>query len=282
MSAKLAYFQFQHLQNPFGILFQPKALEQLVIAALEGKKYTEDEPFFHNEHWHSFEAHSSLSHPNKEELLRLLNQKLQNTANFLEAATHVFITLGTAWAYRFKETQTWVANCHKVPQQQFDKVLLSVETIAASLRRIRAAIQARNPKTQLVFTVSPVRHLKDGFVENQRSKAHLLAAVHEVISDQNGFYFPAYEIVMDELRDYRFYAEDMVHPNSVAIDYIWKKFAKVWVDAKAAGIMKEVDAIRKGQQHRPFNATSAQHQEFRAQLEERIDQLQAQYAHMRF
>jgi lysophospholipase L1-like esterase len=286
MGSKLDYFKFQYLQNPFGILFQPLAIESLISNAINEKEFNEDDVFFQNEQWHSFEAHSKLSNSNKAELVNTLNSQLQLTAKQLKSASHIVITLGTAWVYRYIETDAIVANCHKVPQKKFLKELLSVDEIVQSLEAIISLIRNVNPTVTVVFTVSPVRHLKDGFVENTQSKAHLISAIHSVLSPRaqsRGLcYFPSYEFMMDELRDYRFYAEDMIHPSQTAINYIWEKFKDVWISNDASNIMDEVDAIQKGLQHKPFNPNSEAHKLFLQKLSIRIDKLQLVFPHISF
>ena len=244
------YYKFQSNQNPFGILFHPKAIETVIENAINLKKYTEEDIFFLHERWHCFDAHSSLSDPNKETLLSNLNTAITSLHKQLHDATHICITLGTSWAYRFIVSDALVANCHKVPQKQFLKELLSVEVITESLQKTLALIQSMNSKASILFTVSPVRHLKDGFVENQQSKAHLVAAVHHVTNSRNGVhYFPSYEILLDELRDYRFYAEDMIHPNQTAINYIWERLSEAWISEDAKKTMKTVATIQRGLNH---------------------------------
>lgn len=280
---KLSYFKFQNLQNPFGILFHPKAIETLVLNAVNGKKYTEEDVFFQNEQWHCFDAHSKLSDSTKSDLLNELNEKIILTNKQLHESTHIIITLGTAWVYRFIETESMVANCHKIPQKQFLKELLSVDAIVKSLEAVVNVIKSVNPKSSIIFTVSPVRHIKDGFVENTQSKAHLVAAIHQLLSIQSQlYYFPSYEIMMDELRDYRFYGEDMIHPNATAISYIWERFKDVWISIDAFKTMEEVDTIQKGRLHKPFNSNSEAHQEFLKKLEFKKEQLQLQYKHISF
>lgn len=222
---KLSYYKFQTQQNPFGILFHPKAIETFIAKVINEEMYTENDVFFHNERWHCFDAHSVVSSTSKEELLNTLNTNINSTYQHLKNTSHIIITLGTAWIYREIATDTLVANCHKIPQKKFLKELLTVEEVSESLEAINSLIKSINPETTIIYTVSPVRHIKDGFIENQRSKAHLLSAIHQVVESRNNtHYFPSYEIMMDELRDYRFYAEDMIHPNQTAIDYIWEKF----------------------------------------------------------
>ncbi|HSQ46016.1 MAG TPA: GSCFA domain-containing protein, partial [Lutibacter sp.] len=208
ISKKLAYYKFDVDSNPFGILFNPKAIETLILNSLNEKIYTEKDVFLLNERWHCFDAHSDLSATDKNELLNNLNSAVKSTNKRLKEATHIIITLGTSWTYLFTETNAIVGNCHKVPQKKFAKELLSVDEISDSLKNICLQISAVNPKATVVFTVSPVRHIKDGFVENSLSKAHLISAIHKNLGEVNGNYFPSYEIMMDDLRDYRFYNSD--------------------------------------------------------------------------
>jgi hypothetical protein len=188
--------------------------------------------------------------------------------------------------YRNLESNSIVANCHKVPQKQFGKEILSVETVENSIKNTIALIQKVNTKANIIFTVSPVRHIKDGFVENQVSKSNLIAAIYRLLQtehcQQNTRYFPSYEIMMDELRDYRFYAEDMVHPNQVAIGYIWEQFSETSISEESHSIMKEVETIQKGLQHRPFNPNSESHLKFEQKLAEKITKLVSQYSFMKF
>ena len=282
IGAKLDYFQFQQLQNPFGILFHPLAIENLVQRATAGENYQQEEIFEQDGIWRCFDAHSDLRSDNPEALLNLLNQKLKETKESLETASHIIITLGTAWVYEYNSSGKMVANCHKVPQKQFTKKLLSVAEIELSLKHIIRLIQSVNPKAQIICTISPVRHIKDGFVENQRSKAHLITALNQIINGHNVSYFPSYEIMMDELRDYRFYGTDMVHPNQLAIDYIWEKFKSVWIASNSYPVMDEVDAVQKGLLHRPFNPDSEAHQKFKTSLRAKITYLQERYPFMKF
>ena len=286
IGGKFAYHKMQAVTNPFGILFHPKAITQLVKNAVLEQEYTEQDIFKQNERWHSFNAHSVLSTPLKQELLQNLNAAVKETKSILDTATHVVITLGTAWVYKHLELNKVVANCHKVPQKAFKKQLLTVTEIEASLQKLISLVKSVNANAKFIFTVSPVRHIKDGFVENQRSKSHLLTAVHNTIELEenrgNAFYFPSYEIMMDELRDYRFYKEDMVHPSKLAVDYIWEKFTSVWLTKKALEITKKVGAVQRGLEHRPFNSQSEEHQKFLKNIQEKITYLQKEYPFISF
>ena len=282
IGAKLDYYKFQGLQNPFGIFFHPLAIENLLFKAVEQEVYGKQDVFDLNERFHCFDSHSSLSAISKEELITNLNKSLGDTYTRLKKASHIIITLGTAWVYRSLEDGKVVANCHKVPQTNFNKELLSIEAIVQSLKNMLTMVATINTDVQFIFTVSPVRHLKDGFVENQLSKAHLISAVHKILNIENVSYFPSYEIMMDELRDYRFYAKDMVHPNEMAIDYIWEKFRNTWISDNAIEVMDKVDEVQSGLQHRPFNPSSEQHQKFLKSIQEKIAYIKKNYPFMDF
>jgi lysophospholipase L1-like esterase len=271
---KLSYYKFQSTQNPLGILFHPKAIESLILNAINSKEYTEENLFELNERWHCFDAHSQLSTDSKEELIQNLNTSVKIAKEQLTNSTHIIITLGTAWVYRYISSDIIVANCHKVPQKQFLKELLSVDEVTESLESITALIRSINLKASIIFTVSPVRHIKDGFIQNQQSKSHLIAGIHNVIEPRkNIHYFPSYEIMMDELRDYRFYKEDMIHPNQTAIHYIWEKFVYSWFNESSLSTMKRVEEIQKGLTHKPFNPNSEAHQKFLSQLKQKKETL---------
>lgn len=284
MGDKLCYYKFQTQVNPFGIIFNPFSIEKLIERVVLQRYFTKDDIFFFNERWHCYEVHSELSDADSEVFLSKLNQILSDTQKQLQQATHIIITYGTSWVYRHIETNAIVANCHKVPQKQFSKELLSIDSIQKSIQNTVSLIATLNPKCNFIFTVSPVRHLKDGFVENQVSKAHLIAAIYATTNtkQQTLNYFPSYEIMMDELRDYRFYADDMMHPSPMAIDYIWERFAATQIDASAITTMELVQTIQKGLAHRPFNPNSESHQKFEANLKEKIATLEAQYSFMKF
>lgn len=271
---RLSYFKFLVVQNPLGILFHPKAIERLISNAIDKKEYSEKDVFTHNERWHSFDAHSKLSALSKNNVLSNLNLAIEKTRNQLIQATHLIITLGTAWVYRHIESDRIVANCHKVPNKHFLKELLSVDAITESLSAIIALVSNINPEVTIIFTVSPVRHLKEGVVENLRSKSHLITGLHRVVdTEDHVFYFPSYELMMDELRDYRFYAGDMIHPNETAIQYIWNTFERIWISKSELAIMSEVDSVQKRLNHTPFYPMSEEHRLFLERLSRDIKSL---------
>lgn len=280
---RFEYYKLTNSVNPFGILFHPKAIETFLWMATQDEKYTETDLFNHNEQWHCFDAHSSLSSTNKKQLVFDLNTALRVTKEKIKDASHIFITLGTAWVYRLKAMDMIVANCHKVPQKEFDKQLLSVNEIQQSLQNCLHFIKGINPNASVVFTVSPIRHLKDGFIENNRSKAHLLAAIHQVISSKDNIeYFPSYELMMDELRDYRFYKDDMIHPSETAVQYIWNYFTATWMTDETLKIMNKVEGIHKEMSHKAFNPESKQHLLFLEKLAFKKYQLQQEHPYITF
>lgn len=287
MGAKFDYFQFQNTNNPFGIIFNPISIENLINRAINQDFFTENDMFFHNQKWQSFDVHSALSHTNKTDLRNQLNQLLTDFYIQIQTATHIIITYGTSWVYHHKLSKKIVANCHKVPQNQFNKTLLSTEIIQKSIKNTLLSIQKINPNVKFIFTVSPVRHIKDGFVENQVSKAHLISSIYKMLQSEiynlqskkvppsiaEGAYFPSYEIMNDELRDYRFYGPDMLHPSPVAIDFIWQQFAENYISPQAQTTMQSICNIQKSIAHKPFAATTASHQQFLSKLENKINNL---------
>ena len=284
---KFEHYKFQNTINPFGILFHPLALEKIISKAILKDEFSEEDIFFHNERWHSFDVHSDLSSSDKDLFVGNLNKNLTSFRDSLTHSSHIIITLGTAWVYQNLKSGEVVANCHKVSQKEFKKQLLSVEDIKSSLEKIIDKIFSINKEAKIIFTISPVRHIKDGFVENQWSKANLITAVHSTLQISNYQlstlnYFPSYEIMMDELRDYRFYAEDMIHPNQTAIYYIWKRFSETYISEEALLILQEIESIQKGLKHRAFNPESDQHKTFLRQLQQRIDVIKNRFSFINF
>ncbi|GGC77915.1 hypothetical protein GCM10011508_01730 [Flavobacterium lutivivi] len=274
MGEKFEYFKFRNVVNPFGIIFNAVSIEKLIHRVVNKIVFTEKDIFFHNDLWHCFEVHSQLSNPNKEEFLSNLNAILELMYQQITSLTHCIITLGTSWVYRNNNSNEIVANCHKVPQKEFTKELVSIEENVKCIQNIISLVHSLNPDCNFIFTVSPVRHIKDGFVENNVSKAHLISAIHTINHQPSTInYFPSYEIMMDELRDYRFYAEDMLHPSQTAIDYIWIKFFENYINQKEFGTMNQVCEIQRSLKHRPFNPNSESHQKFLKNLNQKIFEL---------
>jgi len=282
MESKFDYFKFEQFSNPFGIIFQPKAIEKALNDCIDQKEYDEIDLLTYNDIWLSLNHHSKFNQRDPKLVLEGINEKIKKGHLALKKATHLIITLGTSWAYRWKENDSFVANCHKIPQSKFTKQLLTSEEIGESLKNIRNKVFAFNKEVQLIFTVSPVRHLKDGFTENNLSKALLLKAVHELTDKDQIHYFPSYEMMMDDLRDYRFYKKDLVHPNEIAVDYIWEHFKNTWISKKARETMKEVEEIQRSLLHKAFDPESESHQVFLDKLEKRIQQLNLSHPEIRF
>ncbi len=243
---KLSYYGFEHTVNPFGVIFNPHSLRVLIEKSVK-KSFTENDVDGH----FSFLAHSDVNGARGLETLANLQIAGENLKHQLEKASHVIITLGTAWVYEIKAAETIVANCHQQPQALFNKRLLSIEEIASALEKIKISIGSVNPAAQTILTLSPVRHTRDGMVENTRSKSRLHEAIQQLCETHLSYYFPAYEILMDELRDYRFYAADMIHPSSVAVDFVWARFRESVLSTTITQQMEAVEKFRKLQEHRP-------------------------------
>jgi len=283
MAEKFSYYKFQNEVNPLGVMFHPVAILDLLTRAHQNNLYSEKDVFFSHGCWQSFRAHSRLNSTSQPEVLECLNTTLKSTQNHLKNASHVILTFGTAWVYEHIESKTIVANCHKQPQKEFEKSILSVDQLQDTFKAILSILKSFHPDVTVLFSISPVRHLKDGFVENNQSKSHLIAALHAVINTtENTHYFPSYELLMDELRDYRFYKEDMVHPNPIAINYIWEKFQSIWIDTETTSIIQEVSQLQKGFAHKPFNPLAEEHGVFLSTLAKKAKALESRFPFMKF
>ncbi len=282
IGTKLKAHKFNVLENPNGILFNPLSITKSIAGYVNDKRYAEKDLFYYNECWHSWEHHSRFSHPEKLSCLQMINQSQQNAHQFLQTADWLLITLGSSFVYEL-EDKTAVANCHKIPTDKFTKKLLTADEVYKALKEMTGIVQAFNPGVRIIFTISPVRHLRDGFVENNRSKANLIQAVHRLVDEaEDFFYFPAYELVIDDLRDYRFFAEDMVHPNYSATNYVWDKFIAACIDEPSQQLMKQINEINAAKSHRPFNPTSEQHKKFLHTNLEKVKVLQKQFPYINF
>ncbi len=280
---RLQSLKFSVLNNPLGILFNPFSIAQTIERIILKSTYLEDELFEQEGIWNCFALHSRFSSLSKKLFLQNANQKLDEAHEFLKSADYLFITLGTAWVYTLVETGVVVANCHKMPSQLFFRSRKSVEEMVEKWESMMNQLRAFNPNLKLIFTVSPIRHWKDGAHDNQLSKSSLLLLIDEIRLKFEGItYFPAFEIMMDELRDYRFYAEDMIHPNSLAINYIWEKFSLFSFDEKVKEEIKEFEKISQAVAHKPFNPQSHSYQKFKENSLQQIAQLQKKYPHIDF
>ncbi|MDR1698876.1 MAG: GSCFA domain-containing protein, partial [Prevotellaceae bacterium] len=244
------------------------ALRRLISA----KPYEEKDLFFDNGQWHSASHHSSFSDNDKSLCLQKINSRLAEASENLRNARHLFITFGTAWVYEWADGGETVGNCHKLPAKNFKRRRLNIEEIVEKYNDLTAELLAFNPNLNIIFTVSPIRHWKDGAHENQLSKSTLLLAIDR-LKNENLDYFPAYEIVNDDLRDYRFYASDMIHLSDVAIDYIWERVGETFFSAKTRKLNDEITQINKAREHRPFNPESEEYQDFLRKIEEKENEL---------
>jgi hypothetical protein len=247
IAGKLAHHGFQVNSNPLGILFNPESIAGLVNRAVGDLGFTENDII--NDV--CFEVQRPQPEGDLSVFLSEINERLNGLKKDMIEATHVFLTLGSAWVYRLKSNDKIVANCHKQPQSLFQKELLSISQIIETLESIITSVKRLNPSANITFTVSPVRHLRDGFTENLRSKSRLIEAVQSVVENSQAEYFPSYEIVMDEMRDYRFYASDMIHLNELGIEMVWSRFRESVIIEKTYAIQKEVVKFRSLQAHRP-------------------------------
>ncbi|MGB0837875.1 MAG: GSCFA domain-containing protein [Flavobacteriaceae bacterium] len=268
IASKLDFYKVPTLSNPYGIMYNPFSISQVFQDLKQNKIYSDKDIDEHRGVFFNYSNHSSNNSLSKEALKNEINQSLSDFSENLKNVTHVFISLGTAYAYRLKSSGNFVGNCHKQPNTLFEKVLLDIPSIVKSSRETMGLIENQaNNKVSFIFTLSPVRHLKDGFVENSISKAHLRAAIHEITSQSTHYYFPSYEILLDDLRDYRFYKEDLVHPSEQAIDYIWDHFQEALVSDSAKPHFKAIARVQTGLLHRPFQPNSMEHQKFKEKLE---------------
>lgn len=252
---RLNDLKFRVHTNPFGIVFNPKSIEIALKRIIERTYYTETDVFEKDSQWFCLEAHSSISAGSQAQLITDLNAIIDQGHDKLKSAHYLMITFGSAYAY--KTSEKVVANCHKLPQSHFDKILLETHDIVADYQKLSDQLLQFNPNLKLLFSVSPVKHLKDGVVENNLSKAILIQSVHQLIKqNKHYFYFPAYELVNDDLRDYRFYEADMAHPNAQAINYVWQKFSETYFDASTLALNDKLDQIKQAFHHRLFNENS--------------------------
>ena len=242
--------RFDTLSNPFGTLFNPISIANALKMCMYTELFNEQYIDFFNEKWISYAHHGKFSHPDKETFRQNISQELDRAHDFLASANYLFLTFGTAYCYRLIKRDLIVANCHKIPANQFEKQLLTIEQIVGLYQNLLEQLRQFNPQLKIVFTVSPVRHLADGFHENQTSKSILHLSVNQLIDNTNTFYFPSYEMVQDDLRDYRFYAADLCHPSDAAVTYIREKLTKAFFTPETQEQMKEVVKENKAQGHR--------------------------------
>jgi hypothetical protein len=263
IGTQLKSYKYQVDVNPFGVIYNPVSVCSSLRLLMEEKEFLEDDLNFHNDLWFSFYHHSKFSNSDLSLCLLDINNSIKKSSQELKEADFLFITFGTAWVYELLSSGNIVSNCHKLPAKDFNRYRLDVDEIVSIYKDLLVELMVFNPKIKVVFTVSPIRHWKDGANGNQLSKATLLLAVEQLseLFDQVS-YFPSYEIVMDELRDYRFYTEDMLHISNAAIKYIWQRFSETYLLEESKQIQKQVEKFILAANHRPFNVNSDFHQTF--------------------
>lgn len=281
---KLESAKFNVAVNPFGTMYNPASIAELLRRAMEGRRYDEDsdDMFMFEGRWHSWMHHSCLSASTKAELVDNLNSATDLVHDRLSDGDVLFVTFGTAICYRMKSDGRVVANCHKQSEKLFERVRMGVADIVDMWSALIDDILHVNPKLRIVFTVSPIRHKRDGLHVNQLSKSTLLLAVDELCGryPQNCMYFPSYEIMIDELRDYRFYADDMVHPSSLAVDYIWERLSEACLSKDTLDLIKQFTGISSALNHRPFNSESDEYMGLMARTLDKIKELKEKHPYV--
>ena len=279
---KLISNKFNTVVNPFGIIYNPISIANNLTHILNKSNFKDEDLLFFNDKWLSLQHHGSYSNSNKSECLQNINQSISLSNIQFKKASYLFITFGSAWVYEH-EKYGMVANCHKIPAKHFAKRLLKVEEIVAAYTSLIKSIKDSNADINIVFTVSPVRHVKDGLWENNLSKSVLHLSIKELTENfDNCSYFPAYEIVMDELRDYRFFKDDLVHPTDLAVNYVWEKFTASYFSKETTLLVEKIQKIKQAATHKSFDFDSENHQQFIKNQLTIIQELTVQFPHLNF
>jgi len=252
------------LVNPFGVVYNPISVAQVLQRSVAGKTYNADELQFRDGLWFSFDFHSRFASPDRNDCLTQLNEAVSSAKVFIETTQCILATFGTARVYKLKDSGRVVSNCHKVPAVEFEHKLLTVDEVVEIWSNLITMLSKLSPNLKFILTVSPIRHWKDGAIGNQLSKSTLIVAVHKLVEmySDKVFYFPGYELMMDDLRDYRFYDDDMLHPSPKAIEYIWNKFSRALVDNDSMKLAAQIQKIIQAAGHRPFNPNTLEHKRF--------------------
>lgn len=278
IGGKLKQSKVDVLANPFGTIFNPVSVCRLLNAALGKNISFEEHLVHHNNIWYAYDLHSSVSSPEKEQLLKQVHERLQLTSEHLRSSSLLVITLGTAIAYQLTQTGDIVANCHKLPAKNFTRVLLNLEETRLYFEETLNLLKSINPKLKVLLTVSPVRHVKETLPMNSVSKSELRLLCHYLQqANADVLYFPAYEMMIDDLRDYRYYKDDMLHPTSLAENYIWGKFTKAYYDKQFQQFITEWEKIARAIAHKPFHPESEGHQAFLKTTQQQLIQLAGKY-----
>lgn len=284
MHEKFSEGQIQSLSNPFGTVFNPYSILQAVKQVYDAKEYQENDLILANGSYISLDHHSSFDSRFAHITLDKINKNIEEANQFLQNTGFVIITFGTSYIYEFLPQNRLVANCHKIPQKFFEKRFLSHQELTESIGKTIDLLQdICKDDVQILFTVSPVRHTKDGIVENQLSKSKLITAIHEsVAGKENCHYLPVYEILMDDLRDYRFYKDDLIHPNSQAVQYVWEKFGNAYFSDEAKVFINENNKIITALNHKTADDKNPKYQEFLDKINTRIVAQQQKVKHKIF
>lgn len=280
---RLQKYKFKCISNPFGTVFNPISISYLLSRAID-KQYIEDSELLMSQGvWVHPDFHSSLCHTDKQTTRQNINECIRSVHESIQDIDFLFVTLGTSIAYRHIENDRIVANCHKLPPDNFEKIETTTEDGFKAMKEAIEQLNKKNPHVKIIMTVSPVRHIRDGIIENSFSKARLHGMIEKLIAQSEMIlYFPAYEWLMDDLRDYRYYDADMIHPNVVAIDYIWQKFGERFFNKESSDLNKKIDSILKAVQHRPFNPTSKEHATFKKHQLQDIETLKIYHPYLDF
>jgi len=283
MGARMQELKFQVCHNPFGVVYNPRSMANNLMQLLTKDSWQADELSFHNELWFSYSHYTLFSDTDKQQCLERINRQFLPAKKFILEADYLILTLGTSFTYCLKETGEVVSNCHKIPASKFDRSFLNVEQSSEVLGSMITELRKENPGLKVIFTVSPIRHWKDGAIENQRSKAALILAISKLQSSlEEVYYFPAYEIFMDELRDYRWYASDMLHPSEAAQELIWEKFSGSLMDEESISLMNNVERIVKSVKHKPRFPNTASYQKFLKKTLNNISLLEKEHIYINF
>jgi len=264
--------------NPFGVLFNPVSIRKSIELLVQNRTFTKDDIFEYRSLWQSFSHSSLFTDSTSEGCLNKINSRLNTAREFLRDTKIILITFGTAWVFEEKKSWRVVSNCHKLPASEFTRRRLTVDEIVDDYKTLIQKIQVVLPNLQIIFSVSPIRHWKDGAHENNISKSTLLLAIDELQKEiENVLYFPAYEIQMDELRDYRFYAADMLHPSEVAVDYIWNRFSDTYFSSQTVELKKRLEKLNSDISHIPIHPDSAEYKSFLKNVNMRREELIVEY-----
>ena len=268
-------YKFKTLINPYGVLYNPKSVFNTLNFIIDNKTFDKTDLLNFNDKWISLNHHGSFSDYNLNTSLEKINSETSKSNDFIQKTNFLFITFGTSWVYRYNETKKIVANCHKIPAKKFTRELLTVEQIVNDYKNLIQKITKLNHNIKIIFTVSPIRHLKDGLHQNQISKSILFVAINELNKTfENTFYFPSYEIINDDLRDYRFYKNDLTHLTDFAINYIWEKISKKYFKQNTKNKINEIDKILKAVNHKPYNKNSIEYKKFISDILQKIENIE--------